>query len=207
MGFSKMSAQRGFSLIETLVVIGVLAVVGYIMTGLLTNTLKGGNKTELIGTIKQNGERALGVMSDTIRSSDNVVCVGQYTGANDTVVISKGGIYTLFRFVPQVSNTTNGYILEDTPAAPADPSQVANLCTQASSAQAVKLTDNNPTTGVSIQNGPCGSPPALTSFQLNPGVKSVVAINFCLVPAVGAGLGAQNQVGGLINFRTSVSLR
>src|SRR5579884_4155589 len=107
--------QSGFSLIETMVVIGVLAIIGVIMADILKRTITTDTKTELTGAIKNNGDKALNTMDNTIQFAERVVCVDKFDASalnNDTIVVVKNGTYTRFRFV-KPSAGKNGYLLED----------------------------------------------------------------------------------------------
>src|SRR5579884_1558712 len=144
--------QSGFSLIETMVVIGVLAIIGVIMADILKRTITTDTKTELTGTIKNNGDKALNTMDNSIQFADRVVCVGQFTTNNDTIVVVKDGNYTRFRFFEQ-SSGKDGYIQEDTFTLQ-DPNQANTaLCTQSATYNPTIITDTDPVTGVSLVSG------------------------------------------------------
>ena len=183
-----------------MVVIGVLAIIGVIMADILKGTIKSNIKTELTGTIKDNGDKALNTMDSTIQFADRVVCVNTYDASsfNDTIVVVKNGKYTRFRFVKPKAGK-NGYLQQEVFTL-SDPTQATTaLCTQNATSPVI-ITDTDPVSGVSLVVG---------SFQdnPNPGFKDVVNISFSLAPAVNIGTGAQNQVGGNVNFATSVELR
>lgn len=60
---------QGFTLIEMMVVIGILLIVGTMAVGLFFQTLKGASKVEILKEVKQNGDYALGVMERMIRNA------------------------------------------------------------------------------------------------------------------------------------------
>lgn len=191
--------QSGFSLVETMVVIGVLAVIGVIMTDILKRTITTDTKTELTGTIKNNGDKALNTMDSVIQFADRVVCVGKFSTNNDTIVVIKDGSYTRFRFIGPSGNQ-NGYLQEDQFTL-TDPTKATTaLCSQSTTYNPVTITDTDPVTGVSLVAGSFLDDPS-------PGFKDVVNISFNLAPGVNIGPGAQNQVGGSVSFSTSVELR
>lgn len=66
------SAQRGFTLVELLVVIAVMSVIGTISTDLFSSVIRGGNKANVINEVKQNGQQALDVMERYIRNAATV---------------------------------------------------------------------------------------------------------------------------------------
>src|SRR3989344_8772259 len=58
--------NRGFTLVELLASIIVLVAVGSIMSGIITSSLRGTNKTTTIENIRQNGNYTLAQMSKNI---------------------------------------------------------------------------------------------------------------------------------------------
>lgn len=201
--------MEGFSLIEVLVVVGVLGIIGVIMIDLLLRTVSGGNKTQLIDVVKQNGQSSLTTMQQLIRDADAVVCpevaVGSTTATDTKLVIVKNGVYTRFMFYPNPTgiqcnvNTTNtsknGCIGEDNPQIDNSISlqtNIDNICSATTQTNPLYLTDTNT---VSLQSG--------SSFTRNTasGYKDVVGINFILGPS--SGVATSNPV----TFSTSVELR
>lgn len=65
--------SAGFSLIEILVVIGVLAIAVVIGTNLFFTTFRSSTKTKTLTMVKQNGDYALSVMERLIRDSEEVI--------------------------------------------------------------------------------------------------------------------------------------
>lgn len=63
-----MRRSKGFTLIEILVVIGVLAIIVVVGSTSFFNLLKGSTKTRTASLVKQNGDYALAVMERMIRS-------------------------------------------------------------------------------------------------------------------------------------------
>jgi len=63
-----MKRLKGFTLIEILVVIGVLAIIVVVGSTSFFNLLKGSTKTRTASLVKQNGDYALAVMERMIRS-------------------------------------------------------------------------------------------------------------------------------------------
>jgi prepilin-type N-terminal cleavage/methylation domain-containing protein len=64
--------QRGFSLIEMLVVIGLLTMLAIIGTMLFLNTLTTSNKASIALNVKQQGENALSQMTAMIRRATRI---------------------------------------------------------------------------------------------------------------------------------------
>jgi type II secretory pathway pseudopilin PulG len=67
-----MKKIRGFTLIETLVSILLVASLGIVITTTLANLLGGAARTETIKEIKQNGDAALSSMEQNIRNAVDV---------------------------------------------------------------------------------------------------------------------------------------
>lgn len=212
--------MKGFSLIEALVSLAIILVLGFILSDLLLHTFQGGNKSDLIGTVKQNGQSALDNMTLAIRAADSVVCSGSYYttwpqgNPSDTLVISKNGSFTRFRFHPPTTSI-NGYLAEDFPKVSdlpnSDLSQTSLLCTlptsngidQTISTGVVIMTDkDNPTGGVSVTAG---------GFTVNSvtGFKPTINISFNLAPGVSAGQRADLTLksNSSTQFSTTVGLR
>lgn len=189
--------NRGFTLVEILVVMAIMAIVGTIMVGIFSNTLRGSSKSQILAAIKQNGQAVLDNMDKVIRDADGVVCA-----SSDTLAIVKNGRYTRFRFI--LSNvqalTPNGFIQQDSPAPGSDINSFLNtVCTDISLAGAIFLTDTNPQSGVSVTSG---------SFSRNqqPGYKDSVTVSFTLGPGTGIPPGLADQIDDVI-FRTTIQLR
>lgn len=70
------SPVTGFSLVEVLIIVSLLAIVLLIGSDLFFTTLKGASKAEIVKEIKQNGNFALGIMERMIRNSRALDCSG-----------------------------------------------------------------------------------------------------------------------------------
>ena len=207
--------KSGFTLVELLVVMGVMALFGTLIVTIFSRTLKGSNKSQIIGIIKQNGQAILEKMDKTIRNSDKVVCPSNNDSNNNnykTLMIVKNGIYTRYRFIIPTL-TVNGSIQQDNPTKElvgivgdtdyklsTDPAFINKLC--ASSDQLISpvtLTDTNSQTGVSVDNG---------SFIINQsaGFMDQVTINFDIKPGVKAPESVTGQIDA-VNFKTTIQLR
>lgn len=66
--------QKGFTLIEVLVVIFLLGVVMAIGVNLFFSILKGGSKAEIVKEVKQNGDYAISVMERMTRNAQSASC-------------------------------------------------------------------------------------------------------------------------------------
>lgn len=198
--------MKGFTLVEILVTMAIVAIVGTILVTIFTNTLRGSNKSQILAVIKQNGQAVLENMDKTIRDADNVVCIN--SADRRTLVVVKGGIYTRYRIIPPVDSSINGYIQQDNPVQPAtgDSSDIKlfkdNVCTDpmgTDSSRVDTLTDTNKQSGVSVKNG---------GFIKYPqsGFKDSVAVTFTLGPGVEAPAVIAGQIDDVV-FRTTIGLR
>lgn len=117
--------EKGFSLIETLVALAVISIMGIILADLLIRTIQGGNKTHLIGVMKDNGQAAINTIDSSVRSADTIICPIN-TGdpldlpsetskrLSNVLVIAQNGIFTRFGFNDTAAGQ-NGYISKDQP--------------------------------------------------------------------------------------------
>ena len=189
--------KRGFTLIELLVVMAILSTVGIVVLTIFSRTLQGGNKSKIIGIIKQNGSSVLEGMDKVIRDAEDVVCPAKNNDCNTSqcksLVVRKAGVYTRYRF-------TSGPIKQDNPAKQGvqgqnreetDPEFVNRICNSSDSLlpDARVLTDTNPKLGILVEN---------SSFKrdTSAGFTDQVIIKFDLK------VGTETQT-----FQTSVQLR
>jgi len=150
--------KKGFSLIEVLVVIGILAIIGVITSTILTRSHRADVQSETLGKLKQNGEIAMKNMDETIRSAETIVCYGPAASPRKTTLVLRtyAGIYIKFKFIdpvpaPPDTPTTNGFIIRQENLLSSD---LANFCetTQTNSPE-VPITNKDSISGVSISNG------------------------------------------------------
>ncbi len=206
------AGRQGFTLVELLVVIAILAIAGTFILAIFTSSLRGSNKSQIISTIKQNGQSVLETMDKTIRNSDNIVCpaiIPPATSASSTnLVINSQGTYTRYRFIAP-SPSVNGLIQQDNPTKQIDPTTgkdetetvfVTRVCPITDPMQnPVILTDTNTQTGVSAVNG-------LFTRTRQPGSKDSVTIRFDLSPGVSAPQVVVGQIDP-VTFQTTIQLR
>lgn len=64
--------KGGFTLVELLVVVGILATVGTMVANLFLSNLRTAAKTKALSEVKQNGDYALAVMKRMIRNAKEV---------------------------------------------------------------------------------------------------------------------------------------
>lgn len=85
--------KKGFTLIETLVSLGILAILSGIIMTIIFVVLRSSDKIEKIKEIKQNGETVSSVMTDFIRQADSIDC----SGVPDQLGVEMNGESTVFQ--------------------------------------------------------------------------------------------------------------
>lgn len=92
--------RQGFTLIETVVVVSVLAIIMITITSLLINSFKARNRVDLTDVLEQNGSYVLSQITSNFLNSDgkNTVCSGSsltfvslQNGASTTILCNEGG--------------------------------------------------------------------------------------------------------------------
>lgn len=193
--------SRGFTLVEILVTMAIVAILGTMLVAIFSSTLRGSNKSQILAVIKQNGQAVLDNMDKTVRDADNIVCL---SANGDTLVVVQKGIYTRYKFVAP-STTANGLLQQDAPVQPTPPASpipissfVASACTDPL-VSPVTLTDTNTSSGVSVSSG-------LFLRSRQSGFKDSVTISFTL----DNGINAPEVIAGQIDpveFKTTIGLR
>lgn len=74
-----MKNKLGFTLIEFLIVTVIISVIGLVIVGILNSALRGTKKTNIINTVRVNGNQAMNLMVKTIGYARN------FEGVNDGV--------------------------------------------------------------------------------------------------------------------------
>jgi prepilin-type N-terminal cleavage/methylation domain-containing protein len=67
-----MSSQKGFTLMEIIISVGILAIVATLLSQVLFTTAHVNNKTEILTDIKQDGNFALDVIGRMVRSAKSI---------------------------------------------------------------------------------------------------------------------------------------
>lgn len=211
----------GFTLIEMVVVTGIVATLGLIFTMVLVQTLRGENKVKTIDQVKQTGQIVLDQMANEIRQSDKVICASQTTDSRglyaDTIILYKQGQYIRFRLDPPVtppsSPTSNGYIARDI-IHPGDYQAITDqtcntpdLLTRADNELTYLTNKDDKIKGISIDYDGL---PSNEAFVWTPkyGYNDIVTIRFRATAGVDAGQAFENSVseGGVL-FTTTTKLR
>lgn len=77
---TRVKKSEGYTLIELLAVIVILAVVGFVVVAILVSTLRGKNKTSVLNEVTQNGNRVVLQMAKTIEYAKRFEGVKVNTG-------------------------------------------------------------------------------------------------------------------------------
>ena len=188
--------KNGFTLIEILVVIAIMAITGIILTEVFIRSLRGGNKAEVLSLLKQNGQSVLERMDKDIRNSDSVVCVDS---TKTMIVIQKNGVYTRFRLKDK-------RMLEDRFSLPEDAVQATFLT-------AICANDNfedfAPTILTDSEKVEVVEPENLKVFTSDTlsGYKAVVTVSFLLQPSIpGIPKNVADQIDP-VSFVTTIQVR
>jgi prepilin-type N-terminal cleavage/methylation domain-containing protein len=141
--------QKGFTLIELVVVSTIIVGLGLIFTEVLVQALRGENKVKIIASVRQNGQTVLDQITNDIRSSEKVFCINDDNANTDTMVLFKEGKYIRYRFtrpLPTVNPTANGFIAIDSWDYLIDSYAACNN----PQASPIKLTSDDPINGISF---------------------------------------------------------
>lgn len=228
--FNQIMTKKGFTIIELVVVMAIVAIVGTMLVMIFTSTLRGSNKAQVLSAIKQGGQAVLENMDKTFRSAENVVCpvvTPPLTTASSTQIViyssddnqdtsdNTQGIYTRYRFIAPTSSA-NGLLQRDNPVKQivqgtgvleTDQEFINRVCTFTDPMSPTVLTDITPQTGVSVScvNSDCASKPIFTRSTQS-GSRDSVWIQF----ALGSGVQAPAVIAGQIDpviFQTTIELR
>lgn len=173
--------RSGFTLIEMVVSIAIIAVVGVALTEVFIATIRSNTKTELLKDVKQNGEFALEIMTRMIQNAKEITSACSIAGTISTSLTVVG---------EDSGETTLGCSFDGTST------RVASVSAQGTA----YLTSGNVTLG----GGSClGSTLAFTCFGAA-GIPTSVMIVFDLAQL---GIPEQAFEQASETFQTSVSMR
>lgn len=199
---SNIDIKSGFTLVELLVVIGILSVVVGSSLLFLTNILKGSNQAQIVTEIKQNGQTVLDVIDRQIRNAESVEDITAVLAAAfaippvDAIKINisdtTSSIY-LACFNQDITTTPkkNGWIgIVNSPTVPASASDF------------LKLTNTSEISGINVE---CDSSSFSISGTANDTFPQVVQVHF----KVSQGVEAPKRLdfNAASEFNTTISLR
>ena len=102
-------AKRGFTLLELLVVIGVITIVGVIAADIFVNVTRSYNKAEIIARVQRSGNATLSQMTGEIRNSRRVVSPAPGSSDSSLMIEDSSGNQVEFSFTPP-DETNNGFV-------------------------------------------------------------------------------------------------
>jgi len=178
---AKIKMKKGFTLIEILVVSGVMVMFSLTIVGLFLSTIRGSAKTEVVQKVRQDGDFALKTITRLIKEADSVEVVGFGCTEAGTLPGSSIIVNDIYGGVATFS------IKEDVGA------EISRI---ASTSGSTDFFLTGVTSEVSDMSFIC--------YQRSSG-NQIVTISFTLT--IGAEEGAQVQEKEGQDFKTSVSLR
>ena len=99
--------KSAFTLIELVVVIGVLGILSAVAADMFINITRSYNKANVIAEIEQNGNLAISTMSNEIRSA---LSVSPTSGTASSIdIVDQDGATVTFSFISPAGND-NGYV-------------------------------------------------------------------------------------------------
>ncbi len=176
----KHSDRRGFSLLEVLVSVGIIAFLGTTLTQILFSITRSSAKTEVLKDVKQNGEFSLQLMERYIRNARTIT----------STCTASGTSLDSLSFVNPDGGTTSFYCLSDGKA----------IRIASSSASGVQfLTSNSVTLGAS-----CATSSLVFVCTASDDVPKSIHISFQLAQ-IGTPVDQFEKAGA--NFQTTILLR
>lgn len=189
LGVGKSKLLSGFTLLEFLVVIGLLSItIGSILL-FLTSVLKGTNQANITSEVKQNGQVVLDTLESQIRNATDAVCMlGENDNCTDVKLTRVNADPLRIRCVNPDGLTANGRI-EIASSLLDDPTNFTSI-TNTDIKSGVSVT--NCKFNVVLSSGGVSAPPIVAaSFTVNQGVDAPSRQDFL----------------ANVDFQTTISLR
>lgn len=187
--------SSGFTLVELLVVIGVLGVVTGTALLFLTSILRGSNQARIVAEVKQNGQIVLDSIDRKIRNAQGIRAIVPPAGSASAIelVLNEGNL-SLACFNPVSSPAQNGWIgVSSFPGGPY-----------------ISLTNKDEVDGINIICDWDLTSPGVDTFvflgTVTDPYPQVVKVNFKVKQAVNAPTRADFQIIEQL-FSTTISLR
>lgn len=181
--------NNGFTLVELLVVMGLLGVITGASLLFLTNILKGSNQARIVSEVKQNGQTVLDSIDRQIRNAQEVDNIAPPLGSTSAIelVLSGGNLYLACFDSVAGPPAENGWI------------GIANL----PGGPYVSLTNRDAVSGINVECAP--SPTFNVSGTPGDSYPQVVQVDF----NVKQGVEAPGRVdfNASSQFKTTISLR
>lgn len=124
--------DKGFTLVELLVTMGIIIVVGSIVASILLIALRVSTKATVLSDVKQNGAYALSQISQTIRSATSLAMLpcDNPSPAVQTIVVTQIDLTKTTFDCSTDTITANGISLLDTATVQLVPSSCSLVCSQ-----------------------------------------------------------------------------
>lgn len=183
--------QKGFTLIELVVIMGILVLCGGLIASIIFNTLRGSKKSANTNTVTQNGNFALSSITEIVNKADGVVSSCNNTPSKILVLSSSktSTVYTI-----SCIGDTNIFISQTNQSTGVSPGAPVSLLSPG-----VRLATNS-------CNLKCtqASPSVTGAISPNPFIKPLIEVDFVLTDlsqSTAADTRAQ------ATFRTSILMR
>lgn len=86
----------GFTLIEIIVVTGLLSTIGLIAASIFFSALKGGAKAEILKEVKQNGDYAVSTMGSAMRNAREITTLCNNSSQSSIAIVNPNYLTTTF---------------------------------------------------------------------------------------------------------------
>lgn len=195
--------KNGYTIAELLTVVAIFVIIGSIITGILSSTLRGTSKTKTSNALSQNGEYALSRISEMITNSDGIISFGS---SSDCIVPSPTPYLSATTF--QLKEAEGGTITvtchdnnAQDPFSGTISSSSASIGTNPSDSNTVSLIDTSQVSLFSSQDDPDWC--EFRCFQQDPFTAPRMEVSFKLKQKQGTN---SDQVVSSL-FNTSVTFR
>jgi len=116
----KIKKNTGFTLMEVLVVSGIMALFALTVISVFLSTIRGGTKAQLLQSVHQDGDFALERMAAMIRNGSEADCLGDFTITNPdgrTTTFTRVEDDSIYRIASNSSQFLTGKVAEIAEAA------------------------------------------------------------------------------------------
>lgn len=191
------NVKQGFTLIEFLVVLGILAIAVGSALLLLTSVLRGTNQANITAEIKQNGQAVLDALEGQIHNAKTATGLsGTYNSIQLTLV---DGSYLWIGCFGTVANVSNGWIGTYTSTSATPPT---------SQNQYTALTNRHEVSGVDVVcDAPCPSTCSLSVINASVGAVNPAIVKVSFTVNQGVAAPSRQDFKANAKFETTISLR